>query len=650
MSEKPSNILNLLSFLILIFALTTVATVYWPGLSGPFILDDRTNLQSLAVLNQDSQPLQINRYLHSHNAGLFGRPISRLSFLLDDWAWPSNPKAFKLTNLKLHLITSLLIFYLYLTLGRAIGLEYKTNLLIASASAFFWATHPLNVSTTLYIVQRMTILSAMFSVLSLIFYINARNMGKNNQGRAIALFTLSILSIIAAILSKENAAIIPLSILILEGTLIRTPPNFNLPLKKIFISSICATSILVALNYAVVSEHLKSIFFGAYADRFFNLHERLLTETRVLLHYIFKILVPNISGLGVYHDDFSISRSITDPPSTLFSLISLAGITAISIAVRKRMQILSFSMLFFLSGHAIESSFIPLEIYYEHRNYLPMVGLIYGVFYYLFRFLERSEKKTIIAMCITTSAYLANNVELTYKLARIWQSKLAILEFSAMHHPKSVRVHFELSNILLQKQQPHAALRLVNSNLKLESGNLSVELEKILIQCMMNGSKIGDIDSVVDIISSGFGDIQLLRVLGRVMKLHKRGACRIEQSEFERIFSAIEGNGRINWSNRTRAEFYVFWGYIERIHSNFISASGKYRFAVSFGGNNERFFEGIAFSEFGLGDIDEAYKAATTALEIHNAKGFKSMLTENDLSNLELISRVGKSKVMSPNG
>ena len=96
-------------------------------------------------------------------------PVSMLSFLLDAQDWPANPAPFKYTNILIHLLCGLAFCWLSFLLSQLLQLSRAASAQIALFVMGIWLVHPLNVSTTLYVVQRMTQLMTLFAGLSLIF-------------------------------------------------------------------------------------------------------------------------------------------------------------------------------------------------------------------------------------------------------------------------------------------------------------------------------------------------------------------------------------------------------------------------------------------------------------------------------------------------
>jgi hypothetical protein len=63
-----------------------------------------------------------------------------------------------------------------------------------------------------------------------------------------------------------------------------------------------------------------------------------------------------------------------DPPTTLISILIIAGLIGYSIWAAKKRPMVSFWILWYFGNLVIESSIFPLEMVYEHRLYLPAAG------------------------------------------------------------------------------------------------------------------------------------------------------------------------------------------------------------------------------------------------------------------------------------
>ena len=374
---------------ILIYSVVSFVTlffVYYPGLSGGFVFDDVSNILSPPGLRMNDLSLDS---LKNAALSMDNRPIARASFGLNYLASGFDPFYFKVVNIVVHWINALLVFSFVLLLLRhhddvnQAGVYISRPVLISAAVSLGWALHPVNITNVLYVVQRMNSLSALFVLAGMISYIKGRLILEASSSRGWLLIASSIFVFLPlAWFNKENGAILPLFLFILELTIFRFVTSQKKQKNGLYLFYILFLLIPALLALIYILQHAGQ-FHNGYVNRHFSLAERLLTEPRVIWIYIRMILLPTPSVFGLFHDDIAVSTSFTDPIVTIPALAGLAGLFTFAVYSIKRMPILAFGLLFFFAGHLMESTFIPLELAFEHRNYLPSIGLLLPVFYYL---------------------------------------------------------------------------------------------------------------------------------------------------------------------------------------------------------------------------------------------------------------------------
>jgi hypothetical protein len=212
-------------------------------------------------------------------------------------------------------------------------------------------------------------MAGMFYLLSLILYIK----GRLSFGRTrLFYFGGMVLSYLLGVFSKENVAILPLFVVLYEFYFFQ---NVDLSPKgrKILFSLVAGLLILGAFGFIIWGQRYMNVIEEGYKFRTFTMSERVLTQFRVVLYYVTLLIYPHPSRLNLDYD-FPISKTILDPPTTLISLLIIAGLIGYSIWTAKKRPILSFCILWYFGNLAIESSIFPLEMVFEHRLYLPAVG------------------------------------------------------------------------------------------------------------------------------------------------------------------------------------------------------------------------------------------------------------------------------------
>jgi protein O-mannosyl-transferase len=392
----------LASFMLYGLVLLCVA-LYWPGLYSAFIFDDEPNLSPLAHIQDDARKM-VNFSLDGI-ASRLGRPLSLASFAVQAYAWPDHPEIFKYVNLMIHLLCGVLIAWLLVLLFRlsAVPRLQQQGLWLAMAATGVWLLHPFQVSTVLYVVQRMTQLATLFTLISLVAYVSGRaNLAAQRYKRGWLQVSLAIMiGLPLAVLSKENGILLFLYILVLEYTLLRTVATARG--WKIWSWIFIYTPTLLIIAYFIQSI---PVFQRDYSIRDFTMAERLLTEARILLDYISKIFYPLPTHFGLFHDDYAPSRGWLSPPQTLLSVLLIVGLAGLALWRRQRWPVFAFAVLWFLAAHALESSFIGLVLYFEHRNYLALLGPVVGFLYFLASLYERGKILPVLRFSVSLMAGL----------------------------------------------------------------------------------------------------------------------------------------------------------------------------------------------------------------------------------------------------
>lgn len=361
-------------FLLLALLVSLLATsVFLPGLNGDFVLDDGINILQNRLLYMTELNIEnlTNAALSFHD-GNGSRPLPMASFAVDHWrADGMNASAFKTTNLLIHAFTTffLALFFRQLLLLANWSIERAT--IGALLLALFWAIHPLQVSSVMYVVQRMQTMATMFIVLSLCAYLAMRKSQlSGKRGRLYGVLLLVFWGL--ALACKEDAALLPAYTLALELTILRFRAAQQVVTKGLRQSYLLMSVIAVAAYFFVVVPHYWQ--WDAYPGRDFSSLERLLTQGRVLAMHLGQIVIPLPDHMPFIYDTLTISRSLWQPWTTLPSLLLLAFLLVWAWSWRTHRPLFSLGILLFFSGHFIGSNIIGLELVFEHRNHFPLIG------------------------------------------------------------------------------------------------------------------------------------------------------------------------------------------------------------------------------------------------------------------------------------
>ena len=163
---------------------------------------------------------------------------------------------------------------------------------------------------------------------------------------------------------------LPMVILLYDLFLIQGVTKKNIKRYSFFLLIAVLVTLALALLIAGPSIFNPKSLIAGYQNRGFTLIERLLTEPRIILFYVSLLLYPMPYRLCISHDIF-ISKGLLDPPTTIIAILVILALLALAIVKSKRWPLVSFCILFFFINHIIESTVLPLELVFEHRNYIP---------------------------------------------------------------------------------------------------------------------------------------------------------------------------------------------------------------------------------------------------------------------------------------
>ena len=434
--------------------LILTGAIYWPGLSGDLVLDDTTTLEPISRLARG----ELNWFETLTRQDNF-RPLSMATYLFNwlttgDQVWP-----LKLTNLVIHLLCGVLVFLLSNKLlawpPAHVG---RRRAWLALWIAACWLLAPMLVSTVLYVTQRMAALATLFSLAALYAYVSGRAALADDRARGLGLIVVGLAVFWPlAMVSKENGILVPVLIVVIELFFCDSARGRGSarPAYGVIAASMAAA---LVIGIVIVSVAPQAIFFS-YEYRSFTMVERVLTEWRILFDYIANLtLLPGATPFGIYHDDYPVSRGLLTPISTLLAGLGwLAVLVAGWLTRGSRAGLVFFGLWFFLAAHLVESTILPLELYFEHRNYLPSVGIFFSLGYAAYLLLSRARlKRTITATLILVPlSYGA----VTYHRVLVWQSWERMLFAALDHYPDSPRVHTGLANLYVNQGKLDKALQ-----------------------------------------------------------------------------------------------------------------------------------------------------------------------------------------------
>jgi len=338
----------------------------------PFHFDDQININNNpnVQIRQFSWDLLERLVKNTYKQSI--RIFSYFTLALNYYFGGFNVFGYHLVNLIVHMASGIFLYGLLILTFNLPSLKERYGPIsykVALFTSLVFIVHPIQTQSVTYVVQRMSSMAGMFYLLSLVLYVKGR---LSDGWPRFFYFGGTVLSYLLGVFSKENAAILPAFVVLYEFYFFQRL-DISPKGRKVLFSLVGALLILGAFGFILWGQRYLNVIEEGYKFRTFTMSERVLTQFRVVLYYLTLLIYPHPSRLNL-DIDFPISKTILDPPTTLISLLIIAGLIGYSIWTARKRPLISFCILWYFGNLVIESSIFPLEMVYEHRLYLPAVG------------------------------------------------------------------------------------------------------------------------------------------------------------------------------------------------------------------------------------------------------------------------------------
>ncbi len=435
--------------LLAVFALVA----YLPSFDVPFLFDDLPNIVHNPAVHAFVAD-DLARVLDSRVSA--SRPTALLTFAANHLVGGLDPVGYHAVNLMLHIANGMLLYALLLLLSPGGNAASR----LAFFGALLWLLHPVQTQAVTYIVQRMTALSTFCYLAGMLAFVLQRRGRLATLPAALAWGVAFVLGMT----SKEIVATLPLACLLIEACFFGHRPRNPRALAWFAGSALLASLLLATLYLPGLPE-----WTARYPNRDFSPLQRLLTEPRVLWHYLSLFAWPLPERL---HLDYQValSRGWWQPATTLPALLGLGLLASLGWWLRRRQPLAGFALLFFLLASALEASFVNLEIAFIHRLYLPSLFLAAGLLSLVPS--RRLARATLPLFLVAAALALA-----TVERNREWVDENRFWELELERGASPFRALLNRGSTLVELGYTREAVRLLEQSLPLVSAQERAVLE-----------------------------------------------------------------------------------------------------------------------------------------------------------------------------
>jgi len=186
------------------------------------LIVNNPDIRSLDLFVKDSHP---------------GRVMREISLMIDYRLFGMNPAGFHVQNILWHGVNAILLMIL---VGRLGGSRF-----VAMVSSFLFLIHPIQVEVVANLSHRKDSIALLFIFLSMLSYLEIFR-GKYKKSYS---FALAVLFFITAIMTKENALMLPVIFIVYEALFIAEKDRFILKYKRGLMILFVCTSIFAAVYF-----------------------------------------------------------------------------------------------------------------------------------------------------------------------------------------------------------------------------------------------------------------------------------------------------------------------------------------------------------------------------------------------------------------
>lgn len=444
---------------------------------APFVFDDLDSIVDNEVITN------IGNFLQGSAAYAIypRRYVGYLTFALNHAMGGLDVTVYHIVNLVIHAINAALVYCLVLLTFKTPKMKPAPLSISPESLSFFcaaiFAVHPVQTQAVTYIVQRLTSLCTLFYLSSLCLYIKARLTAESNndkRGLTLSLYVLAFTAALLAMKTKEIAFTLPLALLIYDLIFISKTVRKSF----VFAGPILLTLLVIPMSMLNIAKPLGEVISDVSTvtrvQTAVSRFDYLMTQFRVLVTYLRLLFFPINQNMDY---DYPIYHSLFSSPVLLsFSFLITIFILALAMLWHARrhhnaiLRIAGYGILWFFVALSVESSIIPIaDVIFEHRMYLPSIGMIIAVVAGLsgilaacipYRFRKWAGGVGLLAIVILTIG--------TYNRNTVWASEISLWSDTVWKSPAKARPYDLLGAALAAAGRNEEAIPVLMRALELQ--------------------------------------------------------------------------------------------------------------------------------------------------------------------------------------
>jgi hypothetical protein len=406
------------------------------------------------------------------------RPVAYLSLYWNYLYDGFKPRSFRVVNIIIHALNSMLIYALLTVLLRQArptgGLKGSSMFFISATAALIFVAHPLAIESVTYIIQRFESLMVMFGLLSLWLYFMSLT-GASRRRRGL-LRGAALVSMLLAMQTKEPSVMLPLLAVILHWLVCGT--RLRHALLKAWPLLICVPLIPVLVVMTTYALHggfdwHASLNIVNSRDEPLNHWHYAVTQITVVADYLRLMFWP--SGLNL-DPEWPIYDTLWDG-HVLRALAVLVIVVGVTGRLFRRFRgdarfalAFVFTLWFFVTV-SVSSGLVPLpDMKAEHRSYLPSVGIFVVMAVLLDRLRTMELRVTRPAIWVPGVTLLCIGA-LSWKTCsrnEVWRTGESLWKDTVVKSPGKFRTWGNLGTVYSVKGNENKAVECYQAALKIE--------------------------------------------------------------------------------------------------------------------------------------------------------------------------------------